>query len=167
MSTNSSNEDQAAIERPRRRVGRPPIGDTPNPVDKHVGMQVRARRALLGYSQERLGDAIGLTFQQVQKYERGTNRVSASRLWDLAAALGVPVSYFFDGLDAESQAEALAEYEGGNSAFDDDLMGRRETLELVRAYYTISDPAVRRRIYDLARTISRGDGEDGGGLDLQ
>ncbi|MEM7441955.1 MAG: helix-turn-helix domain-containing protein [Pseudomonadota bacterium] len=130
-------------------------------------MQVRARRALLGYSQERLGDAIGLTFQQVQKYERGTNRVSASRLWDLSAALGVPISYFFDGLDAESQAEALATFDSSGSAFDDDLMGRRETLELVRAYYTINDPAVRRRIYDLARTISRGDEEEGDDLGLQ
>ena len=137
------------------------MGKLAKQVDDHVGERIRERRTMMGLTQENLANALSISYQQVQKYERGTNRVSASRLWDLAAALGVPVSYFFDGLDAESQAEALAEYEGGNSAFDDDLMGRRETLELVRAYYTISDPAVRRR------TISRGDEEDGGGLDLQ
>src|SRR6201988_4210086 len=114
--------------------------DKPNPIDVHVGSRVRLRRALLGMSQEKLGEAIGLTFQQVQKYERGANRVGASRLYDLSRVLDVPVSFFFEDMPAngaESQkglAEAEEPYE-----LERDPMLKRETLELVRAYYKIPD----------------------------
>ena len=132
----------------------------PSPIDVHVGSRIRLRRTLLGMSQERLGEALGLTFQQVQKYERGVNRVGASRLFDLSRVLDVPISFFFDDMP-ESVASAF----GGNSArraggfvepqetVADDTMSRRETLELVRAYYRISDPAVRKRVFDLVRSM--------------
>lgn len=147
-----------ASERPgRRRVGRPPTAGNPNPVDVHVGARVRLRRTLLGMSQERLGDALGLTFQQVQKYERGANRIGASRLYDLARALQVPVGFFFDDLP-----DGVAE--GGPPAAsvqDDDPMQRRETIELVRAFYRIQDPTARRRLFELARSIADTiDGDD-------
>ncbi|MEQ8814880.1 MAG: helix-turn-helix domain-containing protein [Thalassobaculum sp.] len=140
-----------ASERPgRRRVGRPPTAGNPNPVDIHVGARVRLRRTLLGMSQERLGEALGLTFQQVQKYERGANRIGASRLFDLARALQVPVGFFFDDLP-----EGVAE--GGPPTApvqDDDPMQRRETIELVRAFYRIQDPTARRRLFELTRSIA-------------
>lgn len=140
-----------ASERPgRRRVGRPPTAGNPNPVDVHVGARVRLRRTLLGMSQERLGEALGLTFQQVQKYERGANRVGASRLFDLARALQVPVGFFFDDLPA-----GLADGAPPSApAPDDDPMQRRETIELVRAFYRIADPMARRRLYELTRSIA-------------
>jgi transcriptional regulator with XRE-family HTH domain len=146
-----------ASERPgRRRVGRPPTAGNPNPVDVHVGARVRLRRTLLGMSQERLGEALGLTFQQVQKYERGANRIGASRLFDLARALQVPVGFFFDDLPegvAEGEPPAVP-------AQGDDPMQRRETIELVRAFYRIQDPGARRRLYELTRSIA--DAIDGG-----
>lgn len=146
-----------ASERPgRRRVGRPPTAGNPNPVDVHVGARVRLRRTLLGMSQERLGEALGLTFQQVQKYERGANRIGASRLFDLARALQVPVGFFFDDLpDGVSEGELSAVPAQG-----DDPMQRRETIELVRAFYRIQDPGARRRLYELTRSIA--DAIDGG-----
>lgn len=145
-------------ERPgRRRVGRPPTAGNPNPVDVHVGARIRLRRTLLGMSQERLGDALGLTFQQVQKYERGANWVGASRLFDLARALQVPVGFFFDDLPDEPVA-------GGQQTVPtepmDDPMQQRETIELVRAFYRIPDPTARRRLYELTRSIA--DAIDGG-----
>lgn len=147
-----------ASERPgRRRVGRPPTAGNPNPVDIHVGSRVRLRRTLLGMSQERLGEALGLTFQQVQKYERGANRIGASRLFDLAKALQVPVGFFFDDLP-EGVAEGAPPMA---SVQDDDPMQRRETIELVRAFYRIQDPTARRRLYELARSIADTiDGDD-------
>lgn len=154
-------------EPPRRKAGRPRLG-TPNPVDIHVGSRVRLRRTLLGMSQEKLGDALGLTFQQVQKYERGANRIGASRLFDLSRVLDVPVSYFFDEAPAgpaPAAAPGLAE-EPAPYAHELDPMAKRETLELVRAYYRITDPAIRKRLFDLTRTIAgahRGDPEAGGG----
>lgn len=131
--------------------------DKPNPIDVHVGMRVRLRRTLLGMSQEKLGDALGLTFQQVQKYERGANRIGASRLYDLSRVLDVPVSFFFDDIKAET-AEAV-EAEGGgrdlpNGGYEPDPMMRRETLELVRAYYRIPDAQIRRRLFDLTKAIA-------------
>lgn len=107
-------------------------------------------------SQERLGEAIGLTFQQVQKYERGANRVGASRLYDLARVLDVPVSFFFDDLDpalAASPTEASAAAETETRA-EPEAMMRRETLELVRAYYRIPDAQIRRRLFDLTKAIA-------------
>src|SRR5476649_3090144 len=110
--------------------------DKPNPTDIHVGARVRLRRTLLGLSQEKLGDAIGLTFQQVQKYERGANRVGASRLYDLSKVLDVPVSFFFDDMPAPSaeRGHGLAE---PAATYESDPLLKRETLELVRAYYKI------------------------------
>ncbi|MFX4220041.1 MAG: helix-turn-helix domain-containing protein [Thalassobaculum sp.] len=134
-----------------RRVGRPPTATNPNPIDIHVGARVRLRRTLLGMSQERLGEALGLTFQQVQKYERGANRVGASRLFELAKALGVPVSYFFDDMPEGGSPEPSA---GPAGQAQEDPMRRRETIELVRAYYSIPDETARRRLYELMRSIA-------------
>jgi transcriptional regulator with XRE-family HTH domain len=122
--------------------------DGPNPTDVHVGARVRQRRVQLGMSQEKLGDSLGLTFQQVQKYERGTNRVGASRLWDMSRILGVPVSWFYSGAEDEEGGAGL-------TAAGEDPMTRRETTELVLAYYRISDPAMRRRIFELAKALAR------------
>ena len=133
---------------------------TPNPIDAHVGGRVRLRRTLMGLTQDQLGEAIGLTFQQVQKYERGANRIGASRLFDVARVLDVPVSFFFDDLDDATKASSPAAIIKGESLqttatsnTDPDPMCRRETLELVRAYYSISDPQVRRRVYELAKAL--------------
>ena len=132
----------------------------PSPIDVHVGSRVRLRRTLLGMSQERLGEALGLTFQQVQKYERGVNRVGASRLFDLSRVLDVPISFFFDdmpesltstfGAPATRRAAGFSEV---SAQFGDDTLNRRETLELVRAYYRITDPAVRKRVFDLIKSM--------------
>jgi transcriptional regulator with XRE-family HTH domain len=131
--------------------------DKPNPIDVHVGTRVRLRRTLLGMSQEKLGDALGLTFQQVQKYERGANRIGASRLYDLSRVLDVPVSFFFDDIKAETLAAAHrepGEREPAEGAYEPDPMMRRETLELVRAYYRIPDTQIRRRLFDLTKAIA-------------
>ena len=141
---------------PRSSRGQMPSGK-PNPVDVHVGGRVRLRRTLLGMSQEKLGEAIGLTFQQVQKYERGANRIGASRLWDLSRVLECPISFFFEEMD-ESTASASPRNLNVESADieppESDPMAKRETLELVRAYYRIKDYHVRRRIYELAKSLS-------------
>jgi transcriptional regulator with XRE-family HTH domain len=135
-----------------RRTGKP------NPVDVHVGSRVRLRRTLLGLSQEKLGDALGLTFQQVQKYERGANRIGASRLFDLSRVLDVPVSFFFDDMSQDvperSPAVDLELNDVSQSGIDVDPMARRETLELVRAYYRIRDPLVRKRVFELAKALA-------------
>jgi transcriptional regulator with XRE-family HTH domain len=127
--------------------------DKPNPVDVHVGSRIRLRRTLLGMSQEKLGKAIGLTFQQVQKYERGTNRVGSSRLYQLAKVLSVPISFFFDDMPSEVTGKRPVLAEAGEP-FDNGLLTKRETLELVRAYHRIADPTVRRRFFDLVKSLS-------------
>jgi transcriptional regulator with XRE-family HTH domain len=138
----------------------------PNPVDIHVGARVRLRRTLLGMSQEKLGEAIGLTFQQVQKYERGANRVGASRLYDLSRVLEVPVSFFFDDMPDEISAKSVHERREMSESpdpFDNDPMNRRETLELVRAYYRITDPVQRKRVFELVKAmgvVPAADGSD-------
>lgn len=136
-----------------------------SPIDAHVGQRLRLRRTLMGMSQEKLGEALGLTFQQVQKYERGTNRVSASRLFDLSRVLDVPISFFYDAMP-----EKLAHEYGGQSGTagarkamgfseaqdgfgNDDTLNRRETLELVRAYYRITDTGVRKRVFELIKSL--------------
>ena len=141
-------------------VGGPEKEGRPSPIDVHVGSRIRLRRTLLGMSQERLGEALGLTFQQVQKYERGVNRVGASRLFDLSCVLDVPISFFFDDMP-----ESLANTYGGQAtrrstgfsetqdSFSDDALNRRETLELVRAYYRITEPAVRKRVFELIKSM--------------
>jgi transcriptional regulator with XRE-family HTH domain len=110
---------------------------------------------MLGLSQEKLGESIGLTFQQVQKYERGANRIGASRLHELSRVMDVPVSFFFDDVDpVRAPAIPGGFAEPPAEAFDSDPLRRRETVELVDAYYAIDDPAVRRRLYELARTLA-------------
>ena len=144
----------------------------PSPIDVHVGTRIRLRRTLMGLSQERLGEALGLTFQQVQKYERGINRVGASRLFDLSRVLDVPISFFFDAMPEAlntgqaSQAGALVGrrqvgYAETQDAFEDDALSRRETLELVRAYYRITDAAVRKRVFDLIKSLTPENPEGG------
>lgn len=144
----------------------------PNPIDIHVGKRVRLRRTLLGMSQEKLGDAIGLTFQQVQKYERGKNRIGSSRLWQLSQVLDVPVSYFFDDVSDEVAVAAQPRRKGEPAlglgevpgpAFEADPMARRETLELVRGYYKISDGTVRKRVFEMVKALGNsaaGDSEN-------
>lgn len=139
------------VTRAPRGGGRPRLGK-PNPVDIHVGSRVRLRRTLLGMSQEKLGDAIGLTFQQVQKYERGANRIGASRLFDLSRVLDVPVSFFFD--DMPGEGEEVRPIGTPSETGEADPMAKRETLELVRAYYRITDPSVRKRIFELAKAVA-------------
>ncbi len=128
----------------------------PNPVDIHVGKRVRLRRTLLGMSQTTLGDALSLTFQQVQKYENGSNRIGASRLYQISQILSVPVSYFFDEMD-QLTAVANENAPAATGAARGDLVAKRETLELVRAYYRIVSPKVRRGIVDMIRAIGRSD----------
>jgi len=130
----------------------------PSPIDVHVGTRIRLRRTLLGMSQERLGDALGLTFQQVQKYERGVNRVGASRLFDLSRVLDVPISFFFDDLPDNvtglTSRRPMAGFADTQDALGEESLNRRETLELVRAYYRISDPAIRKKVFELIKSMA-------------
>ncbi len=135
----------------------------PSPVDVHVGARLRMRRTFLGMSQTTLGEAIGLTFQQVQKYERGANRISASRLFTLSRVLDVPVEYFFDDMPAATAASSPAQ--GGSKAkkppsYEPDPLHKRETLELVRAYYEIGDPLVRKRLFEVTKAIGAAASKD-------
>lgn len=116
-----------------------------HPVDVHVGKRVRHRRWMVGMTQQQLAEKVGIKFQQIQKYETGMNRVSASRLWDIADALGVPVSFFFEGYQ---DADGTAARSGA-----DDLLADKEALELVRSYYAIPEEQ-RRRLFELARSLS-------------
>ncbi len=140
----------------RSTRGRMPSGK-PNPVDVHVGGRVRLRRTLLGLSQEKLGEAIGLTFQQVQKYERGANRIGASRLYDLSRVLDVPVSFFYEDMPediASMSPRNITDHVVEPEVNEADPMSKRETLELVRAYYRITDSGVRKRVYDLTKSLA-------------
>jgi transcriptional regulator with XRE-family HTH domain len=141
------------------------MASKPNPIDVHVGKRLRLRRTLLGMSQERLGELLGLTFQQVQKYERGVNRIGSSRLFELGQILDVPISFFFDDLPETVTGAGgtiggyatpgLAEERVAFDHEDDSLpLDKRETLELVRAYYRIGDPAVRKRLFELAKALA-------------
>ena len=129
-----------------------------HPVDVHVGARMRQRRTLLGMSQEKLGTAVGLTFQQIQKYERGSNRIGSSRLFEFAKVLDVPVSYFFDEMSASTSARSPGRLRGMAEQkplpFEPDPMAKRETLELVRAYYRITDPRVRKRVFELTKSLA-------------
>ena len=129
-----------------------------NAIDVHVGRRVRLRCTLLGMSQEQLGDALNITFQQVQKYERGSNRVSSSRLWDIGQILDVPVSFFFDDMSRETMEHSprrmLHRTESEYEEQRVDPMARRETLELVRAYYRIENQQVRKRITEMVKAVS-------------
>ncbi len=136
---------------------RPPGDRQPNLVDRHVGERVRARRKQLGLSQDRLADALGLTFQQVQKYERGANRISASKLFDTAAALQVDIPFFFDGLTPGEPLEAASEVDP--PAFDA-LSRTPDEAELLAAFRSITRKRMRRRVLELVRELA-GEGAEG------
>lgn len=143
---------RGAMVRGRDEEGRP------NAIDVHVGNRLRLRRSLLGMTQEVLAKELGLTFQQVQKYERGANRISASRLYDLCRVLGVPVSYFFDDMTPEvEKASPVNMRFGGRAPVTDvdDPAFKRETLELVRNYYRIRDDSARQGLLDLVKQLGR------------
>src|SRR5689334_22274928 len=153
LSKGSCGSLDMAQSHPPRRPGRPRTG-TPNPIDVLVGTRLRLRRSMLGLSQARLGEAIGLTFQQVQKYERGANRIGASRLHELSRVLNVPVSFFFDDTDPV-RAQAIGDFaESSAEAFKSDPLRKAETIELVRAYFSIKDATVRRRLLDLVKALT-------------
>jgi len=146
MSKEDAIDDDVDSERSSRK---------PNPIDAHVGMRVRLRRMLLGMSQEKLGEHLGLTFQQVQKYEKGVNRIGASRLFDLSRVLGVPVQFFYDEAPADlvdaSAAPGFAERP--TETYVIDFLSTREGLELNKAFVKIADPRVRRSVVELVRTL--------------
>lgn len=119
-----------------------------HPVDVHVGQRVRQRRWMLGLTQHQLAERVGIRFQQIQKYETGENRMSASRLWSLAKALGVPIAYFYEGLEGAAPA-------GSEVAARPDVLADREAIELVRAFYAMPPPQ-RRHLFDLARVLGEG-----------
>ncbi len=128
----------------------------PNPTDKHVGSRVRMRRMMLSMSQEKLGDALGLTFQQVQKYEKGTNRIGASRLQQISHILQVPVAFFFEGAPSpDGQLGGMRE--APSPAYVSDFLATSEGLALTKAFTRIKQPKLRRRIVDLVKEIA---GED-------
>lgn len=152
------------------------VNSMPHPIDIHVGQRLRLRRTMVGMSQKELGASVDLTFQQIQKYERGANRIGSSRLHDFARILSVPVSYFFEGMEGKAQPADIKSA-GAKSAdmlfatppssasfgfaaadgppgFEHEPLSNRETLEMMRAYYRITDPKLRRHLLDLARTLS-------------
>ncbi|MFN8831923.1 MAG: helix-turn-helix domain-containing protein [Labrys sp. (in: a-proteobacteria)] len=124
----------------------------PNPIDKHVGSRLRMRRVLIGMSQEKLGEALSLTFQQVQKYEKGTNRIGASRLQQISSILDVPVSFFFDGAPGADAQEGMSE--ASSSAYVVDFLSTTEGLQLNKAFVQIKDPKIRRKIVELVSALS-------------
>jgi transcriptional regulator with XRE-family HTH domain len=143
-----SADDGEALERGTRR---------PNPIDVHVGNRVRLQRMLIGISQEKLGERLGLTFQQVQKYEKGINRIGASRLFELSRVLGVPVQFFYEdapatGSQQQSSAPGFAERSSDTHVFE--FLSSREGLELNRAFSRITDPKVRKSVLDLVRSLA-------------
>jgi transcriptional regulator with XRE-family HTH domain len=131
----------------------------PNPIDKHVGSRVRMRRMMLGMSQEKLGDALALTFQQVQKYEKGTNRIGASRLQQISHILQVPVAFFFEGAPhlGEGTMTASLQTAAPSPSYVSDFLATSDGLSLTKAFMRIPDPKLRRRIVDLVQQIA---GED-------
>jgi transcriptional regulator with XRE-family HTH domain len=130
-----------------------------NPMDVHVGGRVRMRRMLLGMSQEKLGEQLGLTFQQVQKYEKGVNRIGASRLFEMAKVLGVPVQFFYDDapFGATGLVPAVGFAERPSDSYVVDFLATREGLELNKAFARITDPKIRKAICDLVKSLA---GED-------
>jgi len=132
---------------------------TPNPIDIHVGSRVRMRRMLVNMSQEKLGDQLGLTFQQVQKYEKGANRIGASRLYQISQFLGVPVGYFYDGLQLDEDAGQEGFSEGNAGGFELDMLSTAEGIQLNSAFFAIRDVEVRKRMLDLVKALAHQDAE--------
>jgi transcriptional regulator with XRE-family HTH domain len=153
----SESKTAGRSDQPRRHSrGRTSTGQ-PNPIDVHVGARIRLRRTLLSMSQGKLGESIGLTFQQIQKYERGDNRVSASRLYDFSKVLGVPIAYFFEDMPEEvvqMSPRNIAHAAEDLPDIDYDPMTKRETLELVRAYYSITDMTTRGKLTELVNVLA-------------
>jgi transcriptional regulator with XRE-family HTH domain len=125
-----------------------------NSIDEYVGTQLRQRRSLLGLSQERLAEKVGITFQQIQKYENGANRISASRLFEFSKVLDIPVNFFFDNYGLDSMPTGMAE--GDQAVFEgpEDIMKRKETLELIRVYYSIENPKLRKDLFKLVKSMA-------------
>ena len=132
---------------------------TPNPIDIHVGSRVRMRRMLIGMSQEKLGDELSLTFQQVQKYEKGSNRIGASRLYQIAQTLNVPVDYFYDGLPANGQEPPPGSSNGPAEGLDLDLLSTSEGVGLISSFFAIEDADVRKRVLDLLKVLAQNPGK--------
>ena len=125
----------------------------PNPIDIHVGSRIRLRRTMLGMSQEKLGESLGITFQQIQKYEKGTNRVGASRLQNISSILNVPVSFFFEDAPGDQSGQSgMAEASSSNYVVD--FLSSSEGLQLNRAFVKISDPKVRRKVVELVKALA-------------
>ncbi|MGE0717517.1 MAG: helix-turn-helix domain-containing protein [Alphaproteobacteria bacterium] len=147
--------------RPPRKGAARAKSEAPDPIDVHVGQRVRKRRVELGMSQEKLGLALGLTFQQVQKYERGANRIGASRLFDLSRVLEVPIAYFFEDMPEAALGPTSRARRGLSAstaaAYEPDPMAKRETTDLVRAYYRIPDNGVRKRLFELTKSLAIAD----------
>jgi transcriptional regulator with XRE-family HTH domain len=125
----------------------------PNPIDIHVGSRIRLRRNMLGMSQEKLGENLGITFQQVQKYEKGTNRVGASRLQAIASILEVPVSFFFEDAPGQAPGQVKGLAEDSSTSYVVDFISSAEGLQLNRAFVRITDPKLRRKIIELVKTL--------------
>ncbi len=148
----------------RSSRGRTPLGE-PNPIDVHVGHRIRLRRTLLGLSQEKLASLLGLTFQQVQKYERGMNRVGASRLWDISKVLEVPINFFYEDMNKDVASQSPRMFSIPDSkplllqedevSYDTDPMQKQETIELVKAYYKIPNRKAAKQLFDLIITMSK------------
>lgn len=134
----------------------------PNQIDAHVGRRLRSQRVVLGLSQEELGRRLGLTFQQVQKYELGYNRISASRLYQLSEELGVPVSWFFEGAGSPAKADIAGSETLPSQEAENGRPAQRELLELVRIYWQIEAPSLRRQLHEIARILAS-NGEDRAG----
>ena len=135
----------------------------PNPIDKHVGSRVRMRRMMIGMSQEKLGEKLGITFQQIQKYEKGTNRVGASRLQQIATSLSVPPSFFFEGAPVPEAADGGGGFsEASSPAYVSDFLAASDGVALTKAFMKVKDPKVRRRIVDLVESMVAEDQESEG-----
>jgi transcriptional regulator with XRE-family HTH domain len=135
------------------------VKKSPNPIDRHVGSRVRIRRVLLGLSQEKLGDALGLTFQQIQKYEKGINRIGASRLQQISRTLDVPPAYFFEGAPsfdsiASGERSPASVAEESKTDYAADVLSTPESMHLSKAFARIRNPAIRRRIVDLVCSLA-------------
>lgn len=131
------------------------MSDNPDPIDVHVGARLRIKRNLSGMSQAKLGAHLGLTFQQIQKYEKGANRIGAGRLYRISKFFDVPLSYFFEEMPDDVNRNAEGEAREFQPAADPDTLAKRETLDLVRSYYRITDAKVRKRIFEMVKAIGK------------
>ena len=145
--------------RVRRRTKKQTSREGPNPIDVHVGSRMRLRRHLLGLTMQTLAGAIGVTYQQIQKYEKATDRISASRLFNLSHVLDVPISFFFEDLSPAAAGGGRRRTRGLSeataAALEPDFLFKRETVELIRAYYRVTDPRVRKRVLDLLHAAGK------------